>query len=91
VRIKWRAPSERIRTASEIPIEVGLMDADTVPIYMKISEKFLHLRRLGMTYTGIAERIGVNVWMAERASRWGKTHLKRRESTSPYGNCGAPA
>jgi hypothetical protein len=63
---------------------VDLTDENAVPSYMKISGKVLHLRRLGMTYAGIAEHLGVNVWMAERAARWGKTHLKRRESTSPY-------
>ena len=62
--MKWRAPSERIRTASEIPIEVDLMDEDAIPIYMKISDKVLHLRRLGMEYTKIAERLGVNVSVA---------------------------
>lgn len=51
---RWRAPSEKIRTASEIPIEVDLTDEDAVPVYMKISEKVLHLRRLGMAYAGIA-------------------------------------
>ena len=81
---RWRAPSERIRTASEIPIEVDLTDEDAVPVYMKISEKVLHLRRLGMAYVTIAERLKINLWMAKRAARWGKTHLKRRENTSPY-------
>jgi hypothetical protein len=80
----WRAPSERIRTASEIPIEMDLTDEDAVPVYMKISEKVLHLRRLGMAYVTIAERLKINLWMAKRAARWGKTHLKRRENTSPY-------
>jgi hypothetical protein len=75
-REKWRAPSERIRTASEIPIEVDLTDEDAVPAYMKVSEKVLHLRRLGMPYTSIAERIGVNLWMAKRAARWAKIHNK---------------
>ncbi len=42
------APSERIRTASEIPIEVDLTDGDAFPIYMKISDKIQHLRRVGM-------------------------------------------
>lgn len=70
----WRAPSERIRTASEIPIEVDLTDEDAVPIYMKISEKVLHLRKLGMPYTSICERLGINRWMALRAARWAKTH-----------------
>ena len=70
-REKWRAPSERIRTASEIPIEVGLTDEDAIPIYMRISDKVLHLRRLGMTYTNIAERLGVNPWMAKKAAWWG--------------------
>jgi hypothetical protein len=35
----WRAPSERIRTASEIPIEVDVTDENAVPTYMKISKK----------------------------------------------------
>jgi hypothetical protein len=72
--MKWRAPSERIRTASEIPIEMDLTDEDAVPAYMKISEKVLHLLRLGMSYASIAERLGVNLWMAKRAARWGKIH-----------------
>ena len=75
-RICWRAPSERIRTASEIPIEVDLTDEDAIPIYMKISEEVLHLRRLSMSYATIAERLKINLWMAKRAARWGKTHNK---------------
>jgi len=69
--LRWRAPSERIRTASEIPIEVELRDGASVPVYMKISEKVLHLRRLGMPYPNIAERLGINPWMAKKAARWG--------------------
>jgi len=68
---RWRAPSERIRTASEISIEVDLTDEDAIPVYMKVSEKVLHLRRLGMTYASIAERLGINLWMAKKAARWG--------------------
>ncbi|MDO8738425.1 MAG: hypothetical protein Q7J17_05600 [Candidatus Deferrimicrobium sp.] len=55
---------------------MDLTDEDAIPAYMKISEKVLHLRRLGMPYTSIAERIGVNLWMAKRAARWAKTHNK---------------
>ena len=65
------ARPERIRTASEIPIEVDLTDEDTIPIYMRISDKVLHLRRLGMTYTNIARPLGINPWMAKKAARWG--------------------
>ena len=72
----WRAPSERIRTASEIPIEVALRDENAIPVYMKVSEKVLHLRRLGMLYTSIAEHLGVNLWMAKKAARWGKTQFR---------------
>ena len=50
---------------------MDLTDEDAVPVYMKISEKVLHLRRLGMTYTNIAERLGINPWMAKKAARWG--------------------
>jgi hypothetical protein len=68
----WRAPSERIRTASEIPIEMDLTDEDAVPAYMKIAEKALYLSRLGMTYTSVAEHLGVNLWIGKRATHWGK-------------------
>jgi len=47
------------------------MDEDAVPVYMRISDKVLHLRRLGMSYTSIAERLGINQWMAKKAARWG--------------------
>ena len=67
----WRAPSERIRTASEIPIQVELTNEEAIPIYMRISDKVLHLRRLGVPYASIADRLGVNLWMAKRAARWG--------------------
>jgi hypothetical protein len=76
-RKKWRAPPERIRTASEIPIEVDLTDEDAVPIYMKISEKVLHLRRLGMPYATIAERLKINLWMAKRAARGARPTTNR--------------
>jgi hypothetical protein len=69
--LRWRAPSERIRTISEIPIEVDLTDTDAIPNYMRISDKVLHLRRLGMPFTSIAERLGINPWMAKKAARWG--------------------
>ena len=50
---------------------MNLTDEDAIPVYMKISEKVLHLRRLGMTYTNIAEHLGINLWMAKKAARWG--------------------
>jgi hypothetical protein len=78
----WRAPSERIRTASEIPIEVDLTNVDAIPADIRISEKVIHLRRLGMTYTSISERLGVNVWMAKRATHWGKVYQEKRKGYS---------
>ena len=48
-----------------------MTNEDAVPCYIKISEKVLHLRRLGMAYANIAERLGVNLWMAKKAGRWG--------------------
>jgi hypothetical protein len=50
---------------------VDLTDEDAIPIYMRISDKVLHLRRLGMPFTSIAERLGINPWMAKKAARWG--------------------
>lgn len=78
--MKWRAPSERIRTASEIPIEVNLTDEDAVPTYVKISDKVLHLRRLGMPYTNICERLKINRWMAMRAVHWSKSPRNRADT-----------
>ena len=51
---------------------MDLQNEETVPIYVKISVKVLHFRRLGMSYTSIAEHLGVNLWMAKKAARWGK-------------------
>ena len=82
--MKWRAPSERIRTASEIPIEMDLTDADTVPAYMKIAEKVFHLRRLGMPYASIAECLEINLWMVKKSCALGQdpnridTHATKR-------------
>ena len=50
---------------------MNLKDDDTIPTYMKVSEKVLHLRRLGMSYTSIAERLRINLWMAKKAAQWG--------------------
>jgi hypothetical protein len=79
---RWRAPSEGIRTASEIPIEVDLTDENAIPMYVKISKKVLHLRRLGMGYDNICERLNVNRWMALRAVHWGKTRQMTKYDSS---------
>jgi len=71
--LKWRAPSERIRTAAEIPIELDITDKDAVPIYIIIAEKIIHLRSLGMSYASICERLNVNRWMALKAVKWART------------------
>ncbi len=53
---------------------MDLTDEDAVPTYVKISEKVLHLRRLGMTYASIAEHLGINLWMAKKAARCVTSH-----------------
>ena len=50
---------------------MDLTDKDSIPAYVKVSDKVLHLRRLGMTYATIAERLWINPWMAKKAARWG--------------------
>jgi hypothetical protein len=59
---------------------VELTDEDAVSAYMKISEKVLHLRRLGMPYASIAERLKINPWMAKKAARWGKAQTGKGET-----------
>jgi hypothetical protein len=61
---------------------VNLTDEDAIPIYMRISDKVLHLRRLGMPYASIAERLGVNLWMAKKAARWGKLNRNKTRGGS---------
>ncbi len=58
---------------------MDLTDEDAIPIYMKVSEKVLHLRRLGMTYPSICEHLGVNRWMALRATRWAKDGYRKNQ------------
>jgi len=65
-----------------MPIEADLTDEDAIPIYMRISDKVLHLRRLGMTYTNIAERLGINPWMAKKGARWGNMHIPEQIDSS---------
>ena len=50
---------------------MNLTDEDAIPAYMKVSEKVLHLRRLGLAYATVAERLKINLWMAKKAARWG--------------------
>jgi hypothetical protein len=66
---------------------VDLKDEDAVPNYMKISEKVLHLRRLGMTYVDIADRLGVNVWMVKKAARCAETNRNNRKYVSVEIDC----
>lgn len=53
-------------------MEIDLRDEEAVPTYKRISEKVLHLRRLGVSYSDISERLKINPWMAKKAARWGK-------------------
>ncbi len=59
---------------------MDLRDEDAVPIYKKKSDKVLHLRRLGIPYANIAERLGINVWMIKKAARWGKAQTSKAQT-----------
>jgi len=61
---------------------VDLTDEAAVQKYIKIAERVLHLRRLGMTYATIAERLGVNMWMVKKAARWGMSNHNRKVGIS---------
>lgn len=65
---------------------MNLTDEDAIPVYIKISEKVLHLRRLGIPFTGIAERLGINPWMAKKAARWGNIRVRAAHTFAPSGN-----
>jgi hypothetical protein len=46
----------KIRTAAEIPVEVGTIDHADLPVYLKIAEKAKHLRELGMSDRAIPKQ-----------------------------------
>jgi len=68
--LQWWTLSQRIRTFSEIPFEVAILDTAAAPVYQQIAPKALQLQRLGMSRLAIAERLGVTDKTVGKAIVW---------------------
>jgi hypothetical protein len=54
---------------SPLPIEASLVETIEAPTYRRITKKALHLSRLGMNFSQIAEALGVTDKTAAKAVR----------------------
>ncbi len=70
----WWTRTQRIRTASELPIEIALLDVAAAPMYQSIAREALHLQQLGLSLSAISKRLGVTDKTAAKAIGW----LRRR-------------
>jgi hypothetical protein len=52
-----------------IPVIVPIVDAGSIPVYLKIGEKAAHLRELGMSDKAIARALNVSDKTVARAVR----------------------
>ena len=53
----------------EIPFEVALLETEERPVYQRIAEEALQLRRLGINNAAIARKLGVDAKTVEKAIR----------------------
>jgi hypothetical protein len=69
-QVKWWTLSQRIRTLAEIPFLVDLLEIEEPPVYQQISEKSLHLHKLGLSNEAIGKHLGVDGKTVAKALRW---------------------
>jgi hypothetical protein len=67
---KWWTRSQRIRTAAEVPFEVAMLDIEQSPIYQRIAFEAKQLQGLGMSFSRIAEQLGVDHKTVAKSIRW---------------------
>ena len=56
----YRSRSQPIRTASQIEVKIKISLNQVVPVYQKLAPKIKELNVLGISYRGIAERLGID-------------------------------
>jgi predicted transcriptional regulator len=49
-----------MRTAAGIPVEAVIVDAGSIPAFLRIAEMAAHLRELGMSDRAIAQALNVS-------------------------------
>ena len=58
--LRWWTWTERIRTVTEMPFKVSLVDYSSMPAYQEIANKCLHLKELGLSNRKIALHLFVD-------------------------------
>lgn len=61
---------QRIRTVSEVPFEVSLLNTEEPPLYQRIASEAKHLQGLGLNNSRIAEHLGVDHMTVAKGIRW---------------------
>jgi DNA invertase Pin-like site-specific DNA recombinase len=51
-------------------LKIPIVDTRDPPTYQQIAAKAVQLRQLGMTYSEIGKRLGVDRWTVGKAVRW---------------------
>jgi hypothetical protein len=59
----------RIRTAAEIPVDVGIIETVSPPAYLRIAMNVKHLHNLRMSEKAIARAVGVSDETVTKAAR----------------------
>jgi hypothetical protein len=71
---------QRIRTAVETPFEVALVETERPPLYQRIALQAQHLRQLGLSFSAIAEHLGVTDKTVSKAISWHHRMLSVNQS-----------
>jgi hypothetical protein len=71
-----------------MPVVVTIVDAGSIPVYLTIGAKAMHLRELGMSDKAIARALGVSDKTVARAAlSWGCGPEPQSNTSSADGGC----
>ncbi len=68
--MRWWTRTQTIRTVSQVPFEVSLLQAARLSVYQNIARKAMHLNDLGLSNSAIARRLGVTDKTIAKAIMW---------------------
>ena len=68
-RVEWTR-SQSIRTAASLPLEIAILETQDLPVYQRISNKAVHLQRLGLSDSRIAAMLHVSDKTVAKAIAW---------------------
>ena len=89
-KTKWWTRSQRIRTVAQLPFDVAILETSPPPAYQRIAHEADRLRRLGLSFTLIAEALKTSDKTVAKAIAWLKSLEYHGIQISPgsiYGSC----